>query len=80
MVNVLSVYRRYPTLMFEPDHHDPLSENVRRFRMDRSLCIMAAQLYRVAGQQDRAAAQLRLADTFIEPAKTMRAALPWRQR
>jgi protein involved in temperature-dependent protein secretion len=67
--------------MLEPDHHDPLIENLRRFRMDRCLCIMAAQLYRVAGQQDRAAAQLRLAATFDEPIATMRAALPsWRQR
>ena len=66
--------------MFEPDRHDTLSENLRRFRMDRSLCIMAAQLYRVAGQQDRAAVQLRLADTFNKPIATMRAALPRRQR
>ncbi len=67
--------------MFEPDYHDPLVDNLHRFRMDRSLCIMAAQLYRVAGQQDRAAAQLRLAATFDEPIATMRAALPsWRRR
>jgi hypothetical protein len=67
--------------MFEPDHHDPLIENLQRIRMDRCLCIMAAQLYRVVGQQDRAAAQLRLAATFDEPIATMRAALPsWRQR
>jgi hypothetical protein len=62
--------------MFEPDYHDPLIEKLSRFRMDRSLCIMAAQLYRVAGQPDRAAAQLRLADAFDEPIATMRAALP----
>jgi hypothetical protein len=60
--------------MLEPDHHDPLIEKLSRFRLDRSLCIMAAQLYRVAGQQDRAAAQLRLADSFNEPIATMRAA------
>jgi hypothetical protein len=60
--------------MFEPDHHDPLIEKLSRFRMDRCLCIMAAQLYRVAGQQDRAAAQLRLADALNEPIATMRAA------
>lgn len=67
--------------MLEPDHHDPLIENLNRFRMDRSLCLMAAQLYRVAGQQDRAAAQLRLADALNKPIATMRAALPsWRRR
>ena len=66
--------------MFEPDHHDPLIEKLSHFRMDRSLCIMAAQLYRVAGQQDRAAAQLRLADSFNEPIAAMRAALPSRRR
>jgi protein involved in temperature-dependent protein secretion len=67
--------------MFEPDYHDRLIETLHRVRMDRSLCIMAAQLYRVAGQQDRAAAQLRLAAAFDKPIATMRAALPsWRQR
>jgi len=66
--------------MFDPDHPDPLIEKLSRFRMDRSLCMMAAQLYRVAGQQDRAAAQLRLADSFNKPIATMRAALPPRQK
>ena len=66
--------------MFEPDHQDPLIEKLSRFRMDRSLCLMAAQLYRVAGRQDRAAAQLRLADSFNKPIATMRAALPSRRR
>jgi hypothetical protein len=63
--------------MFEPDHHDPLIESLHRFRMDRCLCIMAAQLYRVAGQQDRAAAQLRLADALNDRNKAL---LSWRRR
>jgi protein involved in temperature-dependent protein secretion len=67
--------------MIEPEYHAPLAESLHRFRMDRSLSIMAAQLYRVAGQPDRAAAQLRLAAAFDEPIAAMRAALPsWRQR
>ena len=66
--------------MLEPDRQDSLSENLHRFRMDRCLCIMAAQLYRVAGLQDRAAAQLRLADALNEPIATIRAALPSQRR
>jgi hypothetical protein len=67
--------------MIEPEYHAPLVENLHRFRVDRSLCIMAAQLYRVAGQPDRATAQLRLAAALDEPIAALRAALPsWRQR
>jgi hypothetical protein len=67
---------REKTPMIELEHHGALAENLHRFRMDRSLCIMAAQLYRVAGHPDRAAAQLRLAAAFDEPIASIRAALP----
>jgi hypothetical protein len=66
---------RKKTPMIEPEQRDALAENLHHFRMDRSLCIMAAQLYRVSGHPDRAAVQLRLADTFDEPIASIRATL-----
>jgi hypothetical protein len=59
----------------ERERRGALAENLHHFRMDRSLCIMAAQLYRVSGHLDRAAVQLRLAARFDEPIASIRATL-----
>jgi hypothetical protein len=66
---------RKKTPMVEPEQRGALAENLHNFRMERSLCIMAAQLYRVSGHPDRAAVQLRLAAGFDEPIASIRATL-----
>jgi hypothetical protein len=61
--------------MVEPEQRGILADNLHHFCMDRSLCIMAAQLYRVSGHLDRAAVQLRLAAGFDGPIASIRATL-----